>query len=402
VTPVTTRGAPVALVHDGGTAPVVAIERAHVRDAAGPAGRARGGLTGASIALGPGVHAFLGTPEDGTLALVDLVTGARAPVRGRVRVSGQDPARTSFVRARIGALAAEPRLPDASTVRAAVRLAMRARGETGDLFDAVLDPLGLSPLQARDPRSLSFAETRAVELALALSTPAPVLLLLHEPLAEVALPRLELVPRRLREVARSGACVIVTTSSPADARSLADHVVVLHKGLIAREARGGAGLVLTDHITLHAWVRTGDGGEPHTPGARELAAALSLRPEVRAVSWSEQTGEPSRVDIRGDHAESCALAVIESCLVTGVEIEALVEDPPALGDIRATTETLWKMRARPVPAVVAPSPPPAAPPSPSPPDDAPRDASLPPEPRPAPIPEPAPLPEPGSEPGAAP
>jgi ABC-2 type transport system ATP-binding protein len=224
------------------SASILDLYRVHARDAAGASGRARGALAGVSIALEASVHAFLGAPEDGTLALAEAITGARAPLRGRVTVRGRDPARTSFVRARIGALAAEPRLPDAATVRDAVRLAMRARGESGDRFDAVLDPLGLSSLQARAPRSLAFAEKRAVELAIALSTPAPLLLALHEPLGDVALPRLELLAIRLREAALAGACVVLTTSSPRDARALADHVLVLHKGVIAREATGGVGV----------------------------------------------------------------------------------------------------------------------------------------------------------------
>src|SRR5262249_15926629 len=160
----------------------------------------------------PGLHAVLGTPEDGSLALADLITGARAPLRGRVTVTGRDPARTAYVRARNGALGADPRLPPAPTGRHVVRLAMRAPGGAGGRFDGVVGRLGPPPLQARDPPSLSFAEQRAVELALALSTPAPVLLALHEPLADMALPKLEALQLRLREAAASGACVVITTS----------------------------------------------------------------------------------------------------------------------------------------------------------------------------------------------
>jgi ABC-2 type transport system ATP-binding protein len=284
--------------------PVVELVRVQARDAAGPSGRARGALAGASIALDAGVHAFLGRPEDGLLALADVITGSRTPLRGRVTVIDRDPASTPFVRARIGALAPEPRLPDARTVRDAVRIAMQARGESGDRFDAVLDPLGLSSLQARAPRSLAFAEQRAVELALALSTPAPFLLALHEPLADVALPRLDLLPLRLREAANTGACVVITTSSPADARALADHVVVLHNGVVAREARGGGGLVIGDRTTLRVWVRGA--------GARDLCAELARRTEVRAVSFRQseegQGDDGAVVELSGDSAEVCAPA----------------------------------------------------------------------------------------------
>jgi ABC-2 type transport system ATP-binding protein len=337
--------------------PVVELARVYARDAAGIEGRARGSLAGVSLSLGAGIHAFLGAPEDGTLALAELLGGARGPLKGRVTVAGRNPASTPFLRARVGALAAEPRLPAASTVRAAVRLAMRARGETGERFDAVIDPLGLSPLQARDPRSLSFAEQRAIELAIALSTPAPLLLVLHEPLADVAMPRLDLIPLRLREAAGSGCCVVLTTSSPADARALADHVVVLHKGLVAREALGGRGIVLDEGITLRAWV--------HLAGqARELCAALALRPEVSAVSFRDgPPGEATLVTVTGDHAEPCALAVIEAALETGAEIDALTEEAPSLGDVRAATEALWRTMQTRQPPAPPPVRPPAAPPA---------------------------------------
>jgi ABC-2 type transport system ATP-binding protein len=364
---------------------VVELARVHARDAAGPEGRPRGSLSGLSLALGAGVHAFLGAPEDGTLALAEVISGARAPLRGTVSVVGRNPAAAPSLRARIGALGAEPRLPPASTVRAAVRLALRARGETGDRFDAVLDPLGLSPLQARDPRSLSFAELRAVELAIALSTPAPRVLALHEPLADVAMPRLDLLPLRLREAAGAGCAVLITTSSPADARALADHVLVLHRGLVAREARGGGGLTLGAGVTLRAWVRATD-----RDGARALAAALAVRPEVRAVSWHESAvvddgglpppkppGEPLLVSLSGDDAEPCALALAECVLESGAEIEALTEDAPTLGDVRASTEALWRSMAS-RPAAPPPAPPPPAPPKP--PDEPERVATPPPAP----------------------
>jgi ABC-2 type transport system ATP-binding protein len=337
---------------------IVELSRLHARDAAGASGRARGSLSGASIELGAGVHAFLGAPEDGTLALSDALTGARRPVRGSVTVARRDPARASFIRARIGALAAEPRLPEAPTVRDVVRLAMRARGESGDRFDAVLDPLGLSNLQARAPRSLAYAEKRAIDLAIALSTPAPLLLALHEPLADVALPRLELLPVRLREAADAGACVVVTTSSPSDARALADHVLVLHNGVIAREARGGGGIAVGE-TALFAWV--------HGPGARDLCAALAMRPEIHAASFREEPGEPAVIELRGETTEACALALISAAVRADVEIEAIGEQAPSLGDVRASTEALWRdLRARrwvPPPAPpLAPAPPPAPPP----------------------------------------
>jgi ABC-2 type transport system ATP-binding protein len=347
------------------TGAVVELVRVQARDAAGREGRPRGSLAGASLALDAGVHAFLGAPEDGTLALVDVLTGARRPLRGRVAIVGKDPWRTPALRARIGALAVEPRLPDARTVREAVALATRARREQGDRFDAVAAPLGLVALADRAPRSLAFAEERAVELALALSTPSPVLLVLHEPFADVAGSSRDLLAARVAEVAASGACVVITTSSPKDARALADHVVVLRRGLVAQETKRGAALG-ADPTVLRAWIGASDDGE----GARELCAALALRPEVLGVSFEAgeaDEGGAGIVDVRGASAEATALALVDAAVEVGVHVQAIREIAPSLGEVRAATDALSKRAQRPAsppsPALPPAAPQPALPPS---------------------------------------
>lgn len=343
----------------------LALAQVHARDAAGPNGRARGAITALTLALGPGLHTFLGSPEDGTLALFDALSGARRPLKGTVRLAGFDPFRAAHVRARIGALTPEPRLPPAPSVGAAIRLALEARGESGERVDAVLAPLGLAGLVARRPGSLGFAEARAVELALALTTPAPLLIVLHEPLADVAVAQIGVIPRRLRELAAAGACVVSTTSSPADARALEGRILVLHRGFLAREAGGGgAGLALGE-AEITAWVRDALG----EPGVRELAAALTRRPGVHCVTWDDglRAGAPVRapdsesmaaagpsragragpslVRVRGDSAEACAAALLDAAVEASVTLDAIAPTSPDLAAVRAATDTLLRMRA---------------------------------------------------------
>lgn len=329
--------------------PVLVLDGVHAHDTAGPRGKPRGSLAGASLALGPGVHAILGAPEDGTLALQAVVSGARAPHRGQVTVAGRDPARTAFLRARLGVLSPEPGLPAARTVRDAVRIAMRARGETGDRFDAVLSPLGLGPLHGRDPRALSFAEERAVELALALSTPAPILIALHEPACEVAAAPSDLVASRLRDLGAAGACVVITTSSPADASRLGDRVLALHRGVIAREVGEGS----ARPIELTVWVER---------GARELCAALAGRPEVHAVMWEAAATSgawpgATAVRVRAADATAGAVAVAEAVAASSAEVLGIERRAPDLGEVQRETEALWQMaRVHAAAAMVAPAP----------------------------------------------
>ncbi|MDI1448806.1 ATP-binding cassette domain-containing protein [Polyangium sp. 6x1] len=325
--------------------PRLVLEAVHARDAAAPRGASRGRLTGVNLALGAGVFAVLGAPEDGTLALSEVITGARAPLQGRVLVEGQSPARSPLLRARIGALAAEPSLPDARTVEASVVLSRRARGELGARAGDVLDPFGLGHLARREPRSLSFAEARAVELALALSTPSPLLVSLHEPLSDVALNLLGLVRERIRELALGGACVVVTTSSPADARALGDRVLVLHKGLVLGEADAAEPLP-GGEPALIAWVRPADDASERAP-VRALARLLADRTEVRSVAWSEAAGPyPRAAELRlsGDDLDACALALTDTAVEAGVAIEAIAPASPGIVQVRAAAEALLTFR----------------------------------------------------------
>jgi len=318
--------------------PVLVLDRLHARDFDGPKRRARGRLHGIDLSLTAGVHVVLGAPEDGTLALTETVSGARRPLRGRVLVRGREPSRSSAIRARIGALTPMPELPPAATVAELVRIALRARGERDDRFDAILDPYGLSGLHARAPASLSHAEARAVELALALSTPAPVLLVLHEPLAEVAIAHLGVVRERIAELPRMGTCVLVVTSSPADARALADRIYVLSHGVLVRAAEGnGSGLVSAHGGELCAWLRDPEAG---SPGVRELAAALADRREIAAVSWDEgQAGAPAAtVRVRGADLDACAVALADAAVQAGVIVDAIACTVPALTQVRAASD----------------------------------------------------------------
>ncbi|MDC3956630.1 ATP-binding cassette domain-containing protein [Polyangium jinanense] len=325
--------------------PRLLLEGIHARDAAAPRGASRGSLAGLNLALGAGVFAVLGAPEDGTLALSEVISGARAPLHGRVLIEGQSPARSPLLRARIGALAAEPTLPDARTVEACVALSRKARGESTTHAGDVLDPFGLGHLARREPRSLSFAEARAVELALALTTPSPLLVSLHEPLSDVALNLLGLVRERIRALALGGACVVVTTSSPADARALGDRVLVLHKGIVLGEADAAEPLP-GGEPALVAWVRPADDASERSP-VRVLARLLSDRPEVRAVAWSEAAGPyPQAAELRlsGEDLDACALALTDAAVEAGVVIEAVAPASPGIVQVRAAAEALLTFR----------------------------------------------------------
>ncbi len=333
------------------------LARVHAKDEAGPAGRARGSLTGASFAAGAGTYAVLGAPDDGTLALFDVVSGARAPMRGAVFLGGRDPHRSAEVRRVIGALGPEPQLPPARWVEGSVRAALDARGDDRSARE-VLDVIGLGAFAPRALRSLSFAEERAVELALALAVRAPSLVVLVEPRADVAMPRAATLGERLASIAAAGAVVLVITSSPSEARALADHVLVLHKGQIVRGTKAEGDLGGAGRVELIAWVRPPPAGDRAL--LRAFASAVGEGEGVHGVAWSDADPSGGAMTVRVEAAsiDAGAAALMRALAEVDVILDAYAPVSPGLGRVRAATEALIAQHvasrsSAPLPAPVA-------------------------------------------------
>lgn len=320
----------------------VELRGVFARDQAGLKGAARGQLAGLSLSLGPGITAVLGAPEDGTLALFDVASGKQRPARGLVRVGSGDPYRDPGLRRRIGALGLEPALPLSRDVAATVALATSAWSTPKPAAD-VLAPLGLQSLAARSVASLGRGELRAVELALALATPSPALLVLLEPLTDVDGPSRADVLARVEEVAKD-APVLVISSYPGDARAFA-RVAVLHRGLVARGSEGDHGdLGGRGFAQLAVWVGA---------GLRPFAAALSAHEAVGSLVL-ETAAEPEGlgvVRVSGRHKSALALAIAEVVADTGCDVRGMAEVTPTLPEVRAASE--WELRAQALAAEVA-------------------------------------------------
>lgn len=315
------------------------LENVWCRDAAGPRGAARGAVVDLRLSRGPGVVAVVGAPEDGTLALVDVLSGQRRPERGKVLVEGRRPHEDAALRSRIGVLGHTPDLAPGRSVLASVERALGARGEAVKTARDVLGEAGLSALGARDPRSLSFAEARAVEAALSLSLARPALVVLSEPLAEVASIPSSFVLERAR--AASERCtVVVITSSPADARRLTsgsagDVVLALHRGAFARAGDAEGRLVFPRSAELSVWVSS---------RLRELTRRLGDDAAVHGLSWETtartELGEAGVVRVAGADPSALALSVADAATATGATIAGISELEPTLAEVRTATEWL--------------------------------------------------------------
>jgi ABC-2 type transport system ATP-binding protein len=160
---------------------IISIDALHARSSGDrststrPASR----LENVTLTWETGVLVILGTPADGTTALLEVLAGI-VPIRGgRVKIGGVAP---TEARASVAYVPLDAALPDALRVDEVCDLAGQIRGEPATTVGSRLAPLGIEKLAGRRVRSLSHGEARAVAVALALTSKAPILLI-DEPLS---------------------------------------------------------------------------------------------------------------------------------------------------------------------------------------------------------------------------
>ncbi len=312
---------------------VLQLARVHGRDGQGPSGASLGRLHGVTLLLYPGVVAVLGRPADGTAALAELCSGRSRPRIGAVLVGGQEPHRNPGRRRGIGALLPRPELPETHVdVTGTLRLIGRLRG--ADLV-AELGALGAGALASRELASLNRAEARAVELVIALATPAPRVVVLYEPFAEIGPIDRIAVRRRVTALGAAGACVVVITAIPGDVEGISDQVHLLARGrLVGTGEPVGWPEVTGGQITL--WLEGGDG-----EGARRLATALGERgPSVfGGVAWEQLTPEaPALVVAQVEDVAAGAIVIAETVTELGIGIAALHSEPSSLESITVAAQ----------------------------------------------------------------
>lgn len=290
----------------------------------------RGAVQGLSLALPAGaLGALVGNASDGTTALARVLCGVDRPRGGVLTVAGASPYSTPELRGRIGALLDDPQLPDVGRVKDLLVFARMLRGAEAVREDWY-DPLGLADLGRLMVSALDRRQRRTVALGLALAVPAPVLVVLHEPLSEVLRVDRATLRTVLRKRAALGACVVVLTGSMRDAASLADDVATLQRGRVGR-AIGAPDideLAPGSEIQLDVW----------SDMPRALASALTLEPSIRAVTWSARDGAP--VSVRSVALDEVCAAVARVAKDNGARIEAIRPVVPSLGEVNAASAGL--------------------------------------------------------------
>jgi osmoprotectant transport system ATP-binding protein len=221
---------------------MIAFEDVHFRY---PARGAAAVLDGVSFELAAGeLLGIIGASGAGKTTLLKLVNRLLEPTQGRVMVGGDDVAERDPIALRrsigyvIQRFGLFPHLTLAENVAVAPRLMGWAEADIRARSDELLELLGLPPAtyRARFPRELSGGQQQRVGLARALAA-RPRIMLMDEAFGSLdpaTRDQLQLHYRRLHD--ELGLTTLLVTHDVVEALLLADRVLVLHEGRVARLA----------------------------------------------------------------------------------------------------------------------------------------------------------------------
>ncbi|MEM6483020.1 MAG: ATP-binding cassette domain-containing protein [Pseudomonadota bacterium] len=198
-----------------------------------------------------GITILMGPNGAGKSLLLLLLHGLMNPSAGEILWSGRllDPQitmRQSLVFQRPVLLR--------RTVAGNIDFILRARGRSDTARrDLALREVGLNDMAKAHARALSGGEQQRLALARALITD-PDVLFLDEPTANLDPTATGLIEKIVRRTAEAGTKVIFVTHDPGQARRLADDVVFLNRGRIAKHADAGSFFSDPGHEAARAYL----------------------------------------------------------------------------------------------------------------------------------------------------
>jgi len=180
------------------------------------------------------VTAVLGPNGAGKTTTIECAEGLQRSDSGEVRVLGTDPWQAGpDHRASVGVMLQDGGLPNGSTPVRLLRHLAAFHRLPADV-DALVDRLGIGAFSGTTVRRLSGGQRQRVALAAAL-VGRPMVAFLDEPTAGLD-PHARLDAwDLLRQTRDTGCAVIVTTHSFEEAQRLADHVIIVHHGVVAAQ-----------------------------------------------------------------------------------------------------------------------------------------------------------------------
>ncbi|OUO19561.1 ABC transporter [Collinsella sp. An307] len=274
-------------------------------------------LAGVTLTIAPGEHVcVLGANGSGKSTLIQLINGLLTPTEGTVEVLGQPVTNAhdaAAVRRRCAMVFQRPEDQMVTSIVAddvafgPENLGVPA-AEIADRVDRALAAVRMSAYAQADPTDLSGGQRQRVAIAGALAM-EPEILLLDEPGAFLDDAGKQDVRRIIEDLRGQGITIVHVTHDMEDALA-ADRVVVLDRGLIARNgtpaevfAEGGTLRHLGLELPFAAALAEELGrrspvfaGLPHTADTEELARAVAERMHAspRQNAAPEQPGASPR------------------------------------------------------------------------------------------------------------
>jgi ABC-type sugar transport system ATPase subunit len=203
-------------------------------------------LEGASFTVPTGAYAVLmGKTGSGKTTLLETLCGLRPAGAGRIMLAGRDVTTLKPADRGVGYvpqdLALFPSMTVGDHLAFALEVRRRSRADVDRRVDELSNLLGIAHLLNRRPSGLSGGESQRVALGRALAFRPPVLLL-DEPLSALDDETRNEMYTLLRSVQRlTGVTVLHVTHSIAEAKALADRVLVLESGAVSERTDDAEG-----------------------------------------------------------------------------------------------------------------------------------------------------------------
>jgi ABC-2 type transport system ATP-binding protein len=273
-------------------------------------------LDGLSLAVPAGsVLGLLGPNGSGKTTAVSILATALRPDAGRATVGGLDvvseAARVRRVIGLAGQFAAvDPNLTGRENLRLIGRLSRMSRGQARARADELLDRFGLSAAAGRLVRGYSGGMRRRLDVAAALLH-RPAVLFLDEPTTGLDPESRFALWDSVRDLARSGTTVLLTTQYLEEADALAGQVAIISAGRVT-----GTGTPAQLKARFGTVVfQLGFGGQEAAAAAGAALAAAGYQPrrdgaglQVRSATGSgELTGVLRALDGRAPDPVSVAV-----------------------------------------------------------------------------------------------
>lgn len=277
-------------------------------------------VRGISFTVMPGdLFALLGTNGAGKTSTMELLEGLARPYKGTIKLFGSfDPITDRrLIRPRTGVTLQEggfiSNLTVAETVQMWVDITTRPR--------PVAEALELAGLTHRANvmvQNLSGGERRRLGLATA-TLSQPEILFLDEPTAGMDAEGRHATWRLIENLREQGATILLTTHHLEEAESLADHLAIMHRGVIA--AAGTVSDIVSEYPSTLSFGLSHDhavhtlpidGVTQDTSGRIVITTQDLQRDATRLLAWAQEEGAVlDRFTARSASLEEAFIAIAD-------------------------------------------------------------------------------------------